>query len=196
MLIQAAGAAPTLRARHRNLLNNMADANLRWLTEATNTDEQGKDRPCYHMTRDGLALLAMGFTGAKALAFKVRYIEAFNRMEATGEAPQRITKADLGRQTAAIIAAQMSPVVKLLESSERRLAALESCRACVCTRRWAIARPLRKPCQWPGCRSAQAQARRPWSTEFPPGSLDRSWSRVRRRKWAWNFDSIFVGSRS
>ena len=125
MLIQAAGAAPTLRARHRNLLNNMADANLRWLTEATNTDEQGKDRPCYHMTRDGLALLAMGFTGAKALAFKVRCIKAFNRMEATGEAPQRITKADLGRQTAAIIAAQMSPVVKLLESSERRLAALE-----------------------------------------------------------------------
>jgi len=35
----------------------------------------------YEMTRDGFVLLAMGFTGAKALKFKLAYIEAFNRME-------------------------------------------------------------------------------------------------------------------
>lgn len=29
----------------------------------------------YEMTRDGFTLLAMGFTGKTALAFKVRYIE-------------------------------------------------------------------------------------------------------------------------
>jgi hypothetical protein len=33
------------------------------------------------MTRDGFAVLAMGFTGPKALAFKLAYIAAFNRME-------------------------------------------------------------------------------------------------------------------
>ena len=65
----------------RNLLKNMANADLRWLTPATYQDEQGKERPCYHMTRDGLALLAMGFTGPKALAFKLAYIAAFNLME-------------------------------------------------------------------------------------------------------------------
>ena len=37
---------------------------------------------CYHMTRDGFTLLAMGFTGSKALKFKVAYIEAFRAMEA------------------------------------------------------------------------------------------------------------------
>lgn len=37
--------------------------------------------PAYEMTRDGFTLLAMGFTGKKALEFKLRYIEAFNRME-------------------------------------------------------------------------------------------------------------------
>lgn len=37
--------------------------------------------PCYDMCRDGFTLLAMGFTGAKALQFKLRYIEAFNTME-------------------------------------------------------------------------------------------------------------------
>lgn len=37
----------------------------------------------YEMDRDGFTLLAMGFTGEKALDWKLAYIEAFNRMEAT-----------------------------------------------------------------------------------------------------------------
>lgn len=32
----------------------------------------------YEMDRDGFTLLAMGFTGARALQFKLRYIAAFN----------------------------------------------------------------------------------------------------------------------
>ena len=35
----------------------------------------------YIMTRDGFTLLAMGFTGAKALEFKLKFIDAFNSME-------------------------------------------------------------------------------------------------------------------
>lgn len=35
----------------------------------------------FRMTRDGFALLAMGFTGREALRWKVAYIEAFNKME-------------------------------------------------------------------------------------------------------------------
>ncbi|WP_088815479.1 MULTISPECIES: Rha family transcriptional regulator [Listeria] len=34
-----------------------------------------------YMNRDGFTLLAMGFTGKKALQFKLKYIEAFNKME-------------------------------------------------------------------------------------------------------------------
>lgn len=34
-----------------------------------------------YMNRDGFTLLAMGFTGKKALAFKLKYIQAFNEME-------------------------------------------------------------------------------------------------------------------
>jgi len=37
---------------------------------------------CYDMDRDGFALLAMGFSGSKALRWKVSYIRAFNAMEA------------------------------------------------------------------------------------------------------------------
>lgn len=35
----------------------------------------------YNITRDGFSLLVMGFTGEKALRWKLRYIEAFNEME-------------------------------------------------------------------------------------------------------------------
>lgn len=35
----------------------------------------------YEMTRDGFAVLGMGFTGKRALRFKLDYIAAFNRME-------------------------------------------------------------------------------------------------------------------
>lgn len=41
----------------------------------------------FDMTRDGFTLLAMGFTGKKALQFKLRYIEQFNAMEAELKAP-------------------------------------------------------------------------------------------------------------
>lgn len=44
-------------------------------------DAKGEQRPMYLLTRDGFTLLAMGFTGARAVQFKVAYINAFNRME-------------------------------------------------------------------------------------------------------------------
>ncbi len=45
-------------------------------------DKQGKQQKQYIMNRDGFTLLAMGFTGSKALKFKLQYIQAFNEMEA------------------------------------------------------------------------------------------------------------------
>lgn len=44
-------------------------------------DTYGRDRKAYAITKDGFTLLAMGFTGKKALEFKLQYIEAFNQME-------------------------------------------------------------------------------------------------------------------
>lgn len=46
------------------------------------TSEQNKVLPCYNITRDGFSLLVMGFTGDEALTWKVKYLQAFNKMEA------------------------------------------------------------------------------------------------------------------
>jgi Rha family phage regulatory protein len=48
--------------------------------EAKYKDAQGKYRPCYNLTRKGFTLVAMGFSGKKAMDFKVRYINAFESM--------------------------------------------------------------------------------------------------------------------
>lgn len=43
--------------------------------------DRGKSYPEYLLTRDGFTLLAMGFTGKKAMQFKIAYINRFNEME-------------------------------------------------------------------------------------------------------------------
>lgn len=49
--------------------------------ETTYTAGTGKAYKEYLMNRDGFMLLAMGFTGKKALEWKIKYIQAFNAME-------------------------------------------------------------------------------------------------------------------
>lgn len=44
-------------------------------------DSMNREKTEYLMDRDGFSLLAMGFTGKKALEWKLKYIEAFNKME-------------------------------------------------------------------------------------------------------------------
>ena len=42
---------------------------------------QNKELKEYLLTFDGFSLLVMGFTGAKAMKFKLAYIKAFNEMK-------------------------------------------------------------------------------------------------------------------
>lgn len=46
-------------------------------------DKYGRNQKIYWMNRDGFSLLCMGFTGKKALEWKLKYIDAFNKMEET-----------------------------------------------------------------------------------------------------------------
>lgn len=45
-------------------------------------EQNGQHYPEYLCTRDGFSLLTMGFTGQKALAWKLKYIKVFDGMEA------------------------------------------------------------------------------------------------------------------
>lgn len=52
-------------------------------SEYTTDNSNGIYYKEYLMNRDGFTLLAMGFTGQKALEWKLKYIDAFNQMEET-----------------------------------------------------------------------------------------------------------------
>lgn len=58
--------------------------------ESTYTDSQNRQQRIYKLTRDAFALVAMGFTGERALLWKIAYIQAFNQLEA--ELNNRIIK--------------------------------------------------------------------------------------------------------
>lgn len=81
--------ARVFEKQHKNVLKSIRNilgaaqnlANQKWFAETTYTDAQGKRQPMFLMNRDGFSLLTMSLTGEKAMAFKVAFIEQFNRME-------------------------------------------------------------------------------------------------------------------
>lgn len=50
--------------------------------ESSYTNAQNKNQPEYLITKDGLVMLIMGYTGESAMRFKEAYIKRFNEMEA------------------------------------------------------------------------------------------------------------------
>lgn len=73
---------------HKNVLQSIRDIlvaenSATKFFQETSSVYRGQHFPFYLMNRDGFSLLAMGFTGKKALQWKLKYIEAFNEMEET-----------------------------------------------------------------------------------------------------------------
>lgn len=83
--------AEKFNKNHRNVLSKIKSLNDQvaslklsgpaYFIESEYIDQQGKNRPMYYINRDGFSLLAMSFTGAEALKWKIHYINAFNAME-------------------------------------------------------------------------------------------------------------------
>ena len=71
---------------HKDVLENVrsilaAENSATKLFSKSLYENRGKHYSEYLMNRDGFSLLAMGFTGTKAMQWKLKYIEAFNAME-------------------------------------------------------------------------------------------------------------------
>ena len=58
-----------------------AENSARYFIRSEYVDLKGESRKEYLLSRDGFSLIVMGFTGKKALEWKLKYIEAFNKME-------------------------------------------------------------------------------------------------------------------
>lgn len=81
--------AARFRKQHKNVLQSIKRIEAQQpefsrlnFQPAEFTDSRGKTQTEYLITRDGFALLAMGFTGDEAMGWKIAYIGAFNKMTA------------------------------------------------------------------------------------------------------------------
>lgn len=87
LLTTSLNVAEVFGKRHDNVLKSIQDMEcsekfrLLNFQESSYKNEQNKKQPMYLMTQSGFTLLAMGFTGKKAFAFKEAYIQAFDAMQ-------------------------------------------------------------------------------------------------------------------
>lgn len=77
--------AEKFEKQHKDVLesirNLVAENSAASFFRETTYENRGRQYPVFEMNRDGFSLLAMGFTGEKALRWKLDYIKAFNEME-------------------------------------------------------------------------------------------------------------------
>ena len=87
VVVSSRDVARVFEKRHDNVLKDIRELKIssefRLLNfeESNYLNEQSKQQPQYILTRDGFAIIAMGYTGKKAMQFKEAYINTFNRME-------------------------------------------------------------------------------------------------------------------
>lgn len=80
--------ADVFEKRHADVLRDIegmscsAEFTQRNFALSSYKDSSGKNNKEYRITKDGFVMLAMGYTGDKAMKFKEAYIQAFNSMEA------------------------------------------------------------------------------------------------------------------
>lgn len=87
VVVSSRQVANNFHKEHKHVLEGIrtiiysAEKSTQWFYETSYKDASGKLNPMYLMNRDGFSLLVMGFTGKRALEWKIKYIEAFNEME-------------------------------------------------------------------------------------------------------------------
>lgn len=83
-------------------------------------DAQGINRPMYWLTKDGFTILAMGYTGQKAMQFKEAYIAAFNAMAERLAVPATTSQPQIDVQSLVAYQAQLiSGQQKLIDRLEQ-----------------------------------------------------------------------------
>lgn len=87
VVVSSRQVAEKFGKEHRNVLASIreilvAENSAARFYQETTHEYRGQKFPEYLMNRDGFTLLAMGFTGKDALQWKMKYIAAFNEMEA------------------------------------------------------------------------------------------------------------------
>lgn len=86
-VVTSLDVAETFEKRHDHVLRDVEKLKKdipnfgEMFFETTMPDSYGRSQKAFLMNRDGFTLLVMGYTGEKAMKFKIAYIKQFNAME-------------------------------------------------------------------------------------------------------------------
>lgn len=134
LVVTSREVASNFNKRHDNVLSkvktiiNNWDENTdlknkvsKYFIESNYEDDSGRQCLEYLLTRDGFSFLVMGFTGSKADSWKVKYIEAFNKMERAILNNQSITefKVELESKVNEMVQAKINEIEKKCSSYYR-----------------------------------------------------------------------------
>lgn len=87
IVVTSLDVAETFEKEHKRVLQDIREMKcseeFRRLNfvQSEYINQQNHKQPMYFLTRDGFTMLAMGYTGEKAMRFKEAYIRQFNEME-------------------------------------------------------------------------------------------------------------------
>lgn len=120
--------AEIFEKRHDNVLQSIDEMECSPGFRALNFQESFRETPTgngavrrfrtVEMTKDGFTILAMGYTGAKAMQFKEAYIQRFNEMEAQLQASQP-TLTDRLRSSRFLLSFDTDDAIRLQEVPAR-----------------------------------------------------------------------------
>ena len=102
------------KKRIRELEKDMGEKSHNYFLLTEYKDSMNRTQEEYLLTRNGFSLLAMSFTGQKALQWKLKYIEAFNKMEQELVQVKKLSPME-----------QLKLQYEVLDEHEERLKALE-----------------------------------------------------------------------
>ena len=122
LVVSSRQVAKDLGKRHSEVLRAIDDkieinAILRspkYFIESTYTDKSNRQSKEYLLTRDGFSFIVMGFTGKKADEWKIKYINAFNRME-----EEIIKLNEVVKSLNEIIEKQQDQILELIDDFKR-----------------------------------------------------------------------------
>lgn len=127
VLVSSRDIAVRFNKQHKDVLRTIENkikvsAKLRspqYFIESEYIDKSNRKSKEYLMTRDGFSFIVMGFTGKEADEWKLKYIEAFNKMEAQLKAQNEKSLPTTYKQALIQLLEQVEQNEKLLQEVDR-----------------------------------------------------------------------------
>lgn len=119
--------AAVFEKRHDKVLRDIRelkcsdDFRLLNFGESFYQNKQGREMPLFLVTENGFYMLAMGYTGSKAMEYKERYINEFERMRTNLENRNKVLDARQNHENASLLLEEYERRITLISKQQKEI---------------------------------------------------------------------------